>query len=134
MTFDRPLDPARAGDPASYHLADMVNPLRPIRFRSAIYDSAHRSVTLRPMRRLYLYDRYRLTIADLRSMAVNAVDTTGGGGPTGSDFATTIAPANLVLTLAQRRDGPLMEVIRSLAVTFRGLAHLITGPASRPGT
>lgn len=112
----------------------MADPLKPIRFRSATYDAAHRSVTLRPMRRLYLYDRYRLTVTDTRSMAVTAAGGTGAGGPTGGGLVTTITPANLVLTPAQRRDGPLMALIRSLAVTFPGLAHLVAGPASRPGT
>ena len=112
----------------------MADPHRPIRFRSATYNPADQSVTLRPMHRLYLYDHYRLTVANLRSMAaaVTAV-TPVSGGTTGGGFVAIITPANLVLTPAQRRDGPLMALIRSLAVTFPGLAHLVDGPASRPG-
>jgi hypothetical protein len=87
------------------------------------------------MHRLYLYDHYRLTVADPRSMAVDAAaGNSGDGGPTGGDLATNITPANLVLTPAQRRDGPLMALIRSLAVGFPGLAHLVGGTAPRPGT
>jgi hypothetical protein len=54
-------------------------------------------------------------------------------GTTGGDFVTIITPANLVLTPAQGRDGPLLALIRALAVKFPGLAHLVGGPASRPG-
>jgi hypothetical protein len=122
----------RAHDPANYHLVDMADRLRPIRWRSVTYNPAHQSVTLRPMHRLYLYDHYRLSVADPRSMAVNVTaGDPGDGGTTGGDFVTIISPANLVLTRAQRRDGPLMERIRSLAVRFPGLAHLVEGPTSR---
>ena len=84
------------------------------------------------MHRLYLYNHYRMTVASLRSMAVTA-DAPANGGTSGGEFVTIITPANLVLTPAQRRDGPLMTLIRSLAVRFPGLAHLVGGPASRPG-
>ncbi len=134
LTFNHALDPARADDPASYQLVDMSNQIRPIRFRSATYNPADQSVTLRPMHRLYLYDHYRLTVASPRSMAVTMTAVAPvDGGTTGGEFVTIITPANLVLTPAQRRDGPLMTLIRSLAVTFPGLAHLVDGPASRPG-
>jgi hypothetical protein len=134
LTFNRPLDPARADALANYRLVDIANPLRSIRFRSATYNAEQRSVTLRPMHRIYLYDDYRLTIADPRSM-VASVGTGDpvNGGTTGGDFVAIITPANLVLTPAQRRDGSLMARIRSLAVRFPGLAHLVGGPASRPG-
>ena len=85
------------------------------------------------MHRLYLYDHYRLTVDSPRSMAATAAGDPADGGTTGGDFVTIITPANLVLTPAQRRDGSLMALIRSLAVTFPGLAHLVDGPASRPG-
>jgi hypothetical protein len=48
------------------------------------------------------------------------------------DFVTTITPANLVLTAAQRRDPSLLALIRHFAVKYRGLAHLVDSPASRP--
>ena len=130
LMFDAALNPARADEAASYRLVDMDRPRESIRFRSATYNAADRSVTLRPTHRLYLYDHYRLTVASPRSMAVTAA---AGGDPAGGNFVATITPADLVLTPAQRRDGPLMSLIRSLAVKFPGLAHLVGGPASRPG-
>jgi large repetitive protein len=128
LTFDSPLDPARASDPASYQLVDMAHPRRSISFRSATYNATNDSVTLRPVHRLYLYDHYRLTVANPQSMAAgDPVDV----GTTGGDFVTTVSLANLVLTPAQRRDGSVMARIRSLAVRFPGLAHLLGAPASR---
>ena len=84
---------------------------------------------MRPIHRVYLYDHYRLTVVNPESMAVIAAGDPVVGGTTGGNFATTITAANLVLTPAQRRDGPLMALIRSLAVKFPGLAHLVDGPA-----
>jgi autotransporter-associated beta strand protein len=135
LTFDQPLDPARAVDVNNYRLVDLAGTRRPIRFRSAAYNPGNRSVTLRPMHRLYLYDRYRLTVTNPRSMTVDAsAGGPGGGGPSGGDLATTLTPADLALTPAQHRDRPLMALIRSLAVRFPGLAHLVGGAAPRPGT
>ncbi len=135
LTFDRPLDAARAQDLLSYRLVDLTDASRPIRLRSAVYQPGDRSVTLRPIKRLDLYDRYRLTVTGTRAMAVDAAaGSPGDAGPTGGDFATTITPANLVLTPAQRRDGSLMARIWTLAATFPGLAHLVGGHSPRPGT
>jgi len=133
LTFDSPLDAVRASDPASYQLVDMAHPLRRLGFRSATYNPANQSVTLSPFHRLYLYDHYRLTVANPQSMAVTAAGDPANGGTAGGDFVTTISPANLVLTPAQRRDGPLLARIRSLAARFPGLAHLVDGRAPRPG-
>jgi uncharacterized repeat protein (TIGR01451 family) len=135
LFFDRALDPARAVDLNNYRLVDLAGTRRPVRLRSAVYSSADRTVTLRPMHRLYLYDHYRLTVPSPGSMAVNgAAVSSGDGGPTGGDLVATITPADLILTPAQRRDGPLMALIRSLAVRFPALAHLVGGTAPRPGT
>jgi IPT/TIG domain-containing protein len=133
LTFDSPLDAVRASDPASYQLVDMAHPLRRLGFRSATYNPANQSVTLSPFHRLYLYDHYRLTVINPQSMAVTVAGDPADGGTAGGNFATTISPANLILTPAQRRDRPLLALIRSLAVKFPGLAHLVDGRAPRPG-
>ena len=107
LTFDSPLDPARADSLASYRLVNLANPRQTIRLRSATYTAAQESVTLRPIHRVYLYDHYQLTVTNLPSMAAgDPVDV----GTSGGNFVTTVTLANLVLTAAQSRDKPVRRI------------------------
>src|SRR5262249_18598641 len=72
---------------------------RVIRLRTATYNPANRSVTLRPMLRLPFRKIYRLTAAGTRATGVadragNPLDGHGGGRPGGA-FVTVIRARNL---------------------------------------
>jgi uncharacterized repeat protein (TIGR01451 family) len=136
LTFDEPLDPARAQVLANYQLAALDGPRGTIRIGSAVYDPATRTVTLRPVQRLYLYHRFRLTVVGtgprgLTDASGNLLDGQKTGHPD-SDFATTLSAANLMLTAAEQRDARLMRDIESLSVKYPGLAHLLPAPQRGP--
>jgi large repetitive protein len=129
LTFNGPLDAARADNPASYSIVNLADPGEQIRIGSATYNAAAKTVTLLPIHRLYLYDHYKLTVADPESMAAG---DPANGGTTGDDFVTTVSPANLVLTPSQQHDGALIARTRLLSRKFPGLKHLVDGRARRP--
>jgi uncharacterized repeat protein (TIGR01451 family) len=136
LTFDKPLDPARAQDLANYQLVALDGSRRAIRIRSAAYDPASRTVTLRPAHRLYLYHRFRLTVVGTGPGGVSSssgalMDGQGAGRP-GSDLVTTLSMANLMLTPAEQRDAHLMRDIKSQSVKYPGLAHLVPAPRRGP--
>jgi virginiamycin B lyase len=136
LTFDQPLDPARAQDLANYRLAALDGPRGTIRIGSAVYDPATRTVTLRPVDRLYLYHRFRLTVVGTGRKGVSdpsgdLMDGQGTGWP-GSDLVTTLSAANLVLTPAEQTDARLMREIKSLSVKYRRFAHLVPAPHRGP--
>ncbi|WZO98057.1 Ig-like domain repeat protein [Isosphaeraceae bacterium EP7] len=92
LTFDGPLEPTRAQDPANYRLVDPRG--RPVAIVAAAYDSATMTVTLRPARRLELLKSYTLTavgggVTGLAGTNGLALDDSGRGTP-GTDFSTKI--------------------------------------------
>jgi hypothetical protein len=102
LTFDTQLDPKRAQDPDSYQIVALGRSHRRIRLKSAVYDSATRTVTLSPERRLNLHNRFRLTVLGTGPRGVtdavgDALDGLGNGDP-GSSFVTIITARDLVLT------------------------------------
>jgi hypothetical protein len=73
VQFDSSLDPSRAQDPSNYHLTNALG--RPLRLRSATYDSVANTVTLSPAQRLGIRRHYQLTI--------NGMTETGLSNPSG---------------------------------------------------
>jgi uncharacterized repeat protein (TIGR01451 family) len=139
LTFDKSLDPGRAQNPENYRLAAVKvsggsGPT--IRIKSAVYDAATRTVTLRPEERLYLFHRFRLAVIGTGPSGVtdtsgNLLDGQKTGHP-GSDFVTIISAADLVLT--PRELGRLrLRGFKWLSVWSRGAARLDRGDAPRLG-
>jgi len=101
LTFDTQLDPGRAQNPASYQIIALGRPSHTIRIKTAVYDSAKRTVTLSPVHRLKLHHRFRLTVVGTAPGGVT--DTSGhlldglkNGNP-GHDFVTIVTSKDLVL-------------------------------------
>jgi hypothetical protein len=98
LTFDRPLDPARADDLKDYHLSNAAG--RAMAIRSATYDATAATVTLRPARRLNFHQHFVLTVngglpdgvADLQGVLLDG----NGDGQPGSDLVTTVTAGSLV--------------------------------------
>jgi hypothetical protein len=60
VTFDGPVDPTKAADPANYTVITLSGKLIPI--KSATYNPATNSVTLIPERRLNVHHHFRLSV------------------------------------------------------------------------
>jgi uncharacterized repeat protein (TIGR01451 family) len=103
LRFGAPVDAGWAQNTGNYDLVRLGGSHRTIRFKSAVYDAATRTVTLRPVRRLNLHDLFRLTVLD--------PGTSGQTDPPGdlpnsskttadrdSRFVAIISAAELVLT------------------------------------
>jgi uncharacterized repeat protein (TIGR01451 family) len=102
LTFDEQLDPIRAENASNYQIIALEGSRRSIRIKSAVYDAATRTVTLRPAHRLNLHNRFRLTVVGTEPRGLsdtfgNLLDGQGNGDP-GSDFVTIVTAADLVLT------------------------------------
>lgn len=104
LRFDRPLDPARAGDLSAYQLVDPRG--RPIPIRAATLDASGLVVTLQPAMRLNLNRRFRLTVAG--QGANGLTDTSGrlldgdGDRQAGGDYSATVDRSRLVLKTAPK--------------------------------
>lgn len=131
LTFDQPLDPARAGNAANYRL---TGPSGAIGLRSAVYDEATRTVTLSPSRLLPLSSRYKLTIAGSTAGGVadrsgNPIDGDGDGRPGGdatlrfgrealralATHRTRNAPAGLFRVPAANDGGLLLKLFQRMS-------------------
>jgi uncharacterized repeat protein (TIGR01451 family) len=102
LTFDEQLDPRCAQNASNYQIVALGRSRRSIRIKSAAYDAATRSVTLRPVHRLNLHNLFRLTVDGTGPNGVadafgNALDGQGNGDP-GSNFVTIVSAEDLVLT------------------------------------
>jgi len=102
LTFDAQLDPARAQDPANYEIVALGGSRHTIRIKTAVYDSATRTVTLSPVHRLNLHHRFRLTVVGTGPGGVtdssgNLLDGLKNGDP-GHNFVTIVTGKDLVLT------------------------------------
>jgi streptogramin lyase len=94
LSFDEPLDPARAQDLGNYQLVEQARRGRTIRIRSAVYDPAARTVTLSAVRRLRPRQRFQLTVIGTGPSGVtdssgNLLDGQRTGHP-GSNFVAII--------------------------------------------
>ena len=98
-----PLDPAWARNPRNYRLAPLEDPHRLIRLRSARYDAATNTVTLRPIHKFNVHTLFRLTVMGEWTRGVTdtagnqAVSENEPSGPYGG-FSTIITVADLVVT------------------------------------
>jgi len=101
LTFNLPLDVARAESLANYRLvgAGPDHHDRVIPIRSAQYDAASQTVTLRPRHRLPLKWTYRLTVIGTPpgglTTTVGAYLAGAGTGQPGSDFVAAITRKSL---------------------------------------
>ena len=94
LTFSTALEPASAEDVANYRLKPILGQRlgRAIPLKKAIYDSTTNTVTLKPIHRVYLFNRYRLEVNGSTPKGVAGatgllLDGKGNGQP-GSDFVT----------------------------------------------
>jgi hypothetical protein len=99
LTFDQALDPTTAQNVKNYRLVGPGG--RSIAIRSAVYDAAARTVTLRPVTRLSLQRSYTLTIngtssTGVRSSAGQLLDGARTGRP-GNDHKTAVLGKHLVI-------------------------------------
>ncbi len=114
LTFNVPLDPARAQDVNNYQIVAMAGGERDAvvaghvtRVRAAVYNAAALTVTLYPRQRLNIHNFYRLTVYGappngLRSASGIPLDSQGNGDP-GNKYETILSWKNLVVTPAQAR-------------------------------
>jgi hypothetical protein len=102
LTFDRPLDPARAELTSNYRLVALLHGGRlrvPIAIASAVYNPAHNTVTLTPKLHgrplLPLHREYELTVVGTGGSGITAADGTplaGRGGVPGTDAVRQFGP------------------------------------------
>jgi len=104
LSFNGPLDPARAENPLNYTLVGPVGGLgrggKPLAIGEAIYDAAARTVTLLPVHGLNVHGRYTLRIHGTGPLGVagpTGLSLDGAGtGQAGSDYVTTFGRSILV--------------------------------------
>jgi hypothetical protein len=120
LSFSAPLNPARAVDPSNYQLlaASHDGRWQPIRLRSVSYDPATRTVTLRPLHRLSLWQTYILVVNG--NSPGGLTDTAGrfldgkGNGTAGSNYVARIN----------------RKILAGPAITSRTAARAALRPAS----
>jgi hypothetical protein len=97
LSFDKPLDPARADDPVNYRIAQSNG--RSVRVASVLYDPTDLTVTISPSRRLDLHRSYRLTVVG--TAPTGLIDTSGNlldgalTGQPGSNYVATLSSRDL---------------------------------------
>jgi uncharacterized repeat protein (TIGR01451 family) len=128
LTFDEPLDPARAQNTANYEIVALGGAHRRIRVKSAAYNPATRKVTLRPSHRLNLHDLFRLTVVGTGPSGVtdasgNPLDGQNTPGDQGNNFVTIVSAADLVLTTT---DPAIIRAYRK--IVSRQASHLEARP------
>jgi uncharacterized repeat protein (TIGR01451 family) len=99
LTFDSPLGPSAARNVKNYQITDPKG--ASIAIRSAVYDAAAHTVTLRPSQRISIHHPYKLLIRGtgpdgLSDGAGHQLDSKGIGQP-GSNYATRLTWRNLIL-------------------------------------
>jgi hypothetical protein len=102
LTFSSALDPARAQDVQNYTLVPIDSrghTGRKIPIVSAVFDPLRLTVTLHPVRRVYLFGHYKLVVngkapSGLASPSGTLLDGQGNGKP-GSDYVKTFGPSIL---------------------------------------
>ena len=84
---------------------------RAIPLRSAVYDAAAKTVTLRPAYRLNIHFYYQLTVSDMIDSSGNASDAEANDHP-GGDFVTMITKRNYCHSVP---SGPTNHIRRVVA-------------------
>jgi hypothetical protein len=84
-------------------------------------------VTLKPVHRLNLHHRFRLTIqgtgpGGISDTSANLLDGENTGAP-GSDFATVVVAGDLALTPAEMKDPHLLKKIEAHSASRRRTAE-----------
>jgi virginiamycin B lyase len=72
LRFAEPIDAAWAQNPNNYHIAPLTGPHRTIRLKSAVYDEATHTVTLKPLHAFNVANLYRLTVMNAALHGVGA--------------------------------------------------------------
>jgi uncharacterized repeat protein (TIGR01451 family) len=102
LGFDEPLDRGWARNIHNYRLVALSGSQRTIGIKSAVYNAARGTVTLRPVHRLNLHNLFRLTVvgpgtSGLTGPSDHLPDGPNATGDPGSSFVTIISAADLVL-------------------------------------
>ncbi len=99
LSFPEPVDSAWAENPRNYKMVTLDGPRRRIRFKSAKYDAATHTVTLKPLRQPNIHALFRLTVkgpaARSRTDAAHGQNALGAAGPS---FSTIVSLADLDVT------------------------------------
>jgi VCBS repeat-containing protein len=115
LTFSTAMDPQSVTDLTHYQLVRLRPhsglPGRPIRLRSATYDPATFSITIRPLRHLYLFSRYRFTASGLLDAQGIPLDGDGDGTP-GGDLVITFRGVQALRGQIIRDGSPVPTVTR----------------------
>jgi hypothetical protein len=103
VTFNDPLDPTSAVNLSSYRITDPSG--HAVAIKSAVFDAATNSVTLRTAERINLHHTYHFTVIGtgkngVRNMQGVLLDGAGTGSP-GSNYTGTLTWRNVVLTPAE---------------------------------
>ena len=106
ITFNEALEPASAQNLSNYQ---MIGPGgKAIGIRSATYDPATDSISLRPRKRIDLHETYHLTVDGSQAGGVTDAEGTlldgRSDGAPGSDYSTALTWRNVVLTPAEREN------------------------------
>ena len=105
VSFNEALDPASAVNLKNYKITDPAGGT--VRIRSAVFDAATNTVTLRPMDRINLHHTYQLELVGTGTGGIrNPQGELLDGANTGSadsDYTANLTWRNVVLTPAQAR-------------------------------
>jgi hypothetical protein len=105
ITFNEALDPASAVNLNNYKIADPAG--RAVRIRSAVFDAATNTVTLRPAERVNLHHTYHLTLVGTGPDGIRntqgALLDGADSGSADSDYTGTLTWRNVVLTPAEAK-------------------------------
>ena len=107
------LDPSSAVNLKNYRITDPSG--KPVRIKSAVFDAATNSVTLRPAERINLHHTYHFTVmgtgsGGVRNMQGVPLDGADTGSP-GSNYSGTLTWRNVVLPAAKIKK--LIDPMRS---------------------
>jgi virginiamycin B lyase len=102
LGFGEPVDPAWAQNLHNYQLVVLSGSHRTIHIKSASYDAATRTVTLRPVHRLNLHNLFRLKVVGPGTSGLTSASDDLANGPKtagdpASSFVTIISAADLEL-------------------------------------
>jgi hypothetical protein len=105
VSFNEALDPASAVNLNNYRITDPAG--RSVRIRSAVFDAATNTVTLRPVDRINLHHTYQLTVVGtgpdgIRNTQGELLDGANTGSAD-SDYTAALTWRNVVLTPAEAR-------------------------------
>ena len=103
VSFNEALDPVSAVNLNNYRITDPAG--RSVRIRSAVFDAATNTVTLRPADRINLHHTYHLTLVGtgpggIRNTQGELLDGANTGSAD-SDYTGTLTWRNVVLTPAE---------------------------------